>query len=61
MVTLCENRAEGYRLSIESSANVNTNPRIEQTAIHCSDELHAFHREFFHGIRSIDRSSRQAR
>lgn len=60
-VTLCENRAEGYRLSIESSANVNTNPRIEQTAIHCSDELHAFHREFFHGIRSIDRSSRQAR
>lgn len=60
-VTLCENRAEGYRLSIESSANVNTNPRIEQTAIHCSDELHAFHREFFHGLRSIDRSSRQAR
>jgi hypothetical protein len=60
-VTLCENLTEGYRLSIESSANVNTNPRIEQTAIHCSDELHAFHREFFHGIRSIDRSSRQAR
>lgn len=59
MLTMCE--VYGCRLSIESSANVNTNPRIEQTAIHCSDELHAFHREFFHGLRSIDRSSRQAR
>jgi len=61
-VTLCENAADGYRLAIESSANVNTNPRIEQTAIHCSDDLHSFYREFFHGLRSIDKhSARQAR
>lgn len=34
----------------------------EQTAIHCSDDLHSFYREFFHGLRSIDKhSARQAR
>jgi hypothetical protein len=60
-VTLVENVADGYRCVIESSANVNTNPRIEQSAIHCDDDLHAFYREFFHGIKSIDRASRQAR
>lgn len=61
-VTLASNLAEEYRLVVESSANVNTNPRIEQTAIHCSDELHAFYLEFFGGLRSIDKhSARQAR
>lgn len=59
-VTLVENIADGYRCVVESSANVNTNPRIEQSAIHCDDDLHAFYREFFHGIKSIDRASRQA-
>ena len=42
-------------LVIESSANVNTNPRIEQTAIHHDRALFDFYRDFFHGIRSIDR------
>jgi hypothetical protein len=60
-ITLASNEAENYRLVVEGSANVNTNPRIEQAAIHCSDELHAFYLEFFHGIRSIDKhSARQA-
>ena len=60
-ITLASNEGEAYRLVVESSANVNTNPRIEQSAIHCSDELHAFYLDFFHGIRSIDKhSSRQA-
>lgn len=54
-VTLACNEAEGYYLAIESSANVNTNPRIEQTAVHASRELFEFYREFFHGLRSIDR------
>ena len=40
---------------IESSANVNTNPRIEQSTIHRSADLYAFYAEFFDGIRSIDR------
>jgi hypothetical protein len=59
-ITLAENVAEEYRLVVESSANVNTNPRIEQSAIHCSDELHAFYKEFFHGLRSIDKYSARA-
>jgi hypothetical protein len=56
-VTLAENVAEGYRLAIRSSANVNTNPRIEQTTITCSDDLHAFYLEFFTGVRSIERGA----
>lgn len=57
-VTLACNEAEGYYLAMESSANVNTNPRIEQTAVHASRELFEFYREFFNGLRSIDRASR---
>ena len=54
-VTLCANHAEGYYVVVESSANVNTNPRIEQSTIHRSADLYAFYAEFFDGIRSIDR------
>ncbi len=45
--------------AIESSANVNTNPRIEQTAIHADKALHDHYRQFFADIRSIDRATRQ--
>lgn len=44
----------GLYFAIESSSNVNTNPRIEQTAIHVSRELHDFYREFYAGVKSID-------
>lgn len=54
-VTLAANHAEAYYLSIESSANVNTNPRIEQTSIHAGRELFEFYRDFFHDRRSIDK------
>lgn len=65
-VTLCS-RAGGpagagqgdpVHIVIESSANVNTNPRIEQSAIHASRELHQFYLEFFSEIKSIDRQSK---
>lgn len=52
---LASNEADDYHLVMEGSANVNTNPRIEQTAIHCSAELLAFYRDFYSGLRSIDR------
>lgn len=55
-VTLAGNDAEGCYLVCESSANVNTNPRIEQTAIHADRGLFDFYREFFSGLRSIDRA-----
>lgn len=45
----------GEHLVMESSANVNTNPRIEQTAVHASSELFDFYREFFDGLKTIDR------
>lgn len=56
-VTLASNAAAGCYIAIESSANVNTNPRIEQSAIHASRDLHAFYLEFFSGIQSIDKHS----
>lgn len=59
-VTLARLADEDYYLAMESSANVNTNPRIEQTAVHASRELFDFYKEFFDGIRSIDRSAPRA-
>lgn len=49
---------DDYKIVIESSANVNTNPRIEQSAMHHNPELHAFYLEFFSGIKSIDKASK---
>lgn len=40
--------------AIESSSNVNTNPRIEQTAVHMSRELVEHYREFYAAVKSID-------
>jgi hypothetical protein len=57
-ITLASLDAEDYRLVIESSANVNTNPRIEQSTIHRNSELHAFYLDFFTGIKSIDKNTK---
>lgn len=57
-VILAGNAAEDYYIAVESSANVNTNPRIEQTAIHASRSLFDFYREFFNGIKSIDKGKK---
>ena len=57
-VTLCANHAEGYYVVVESSANVNTNPRIEQACVTRSRELFDFYREFFDGLQSIDKDTR---
>lgn len=57
-VTLACNEAEGYYVVVESSANVNTNPRIEQACVTASRELFDFYREFFDGLQSIDKDSK---
>lgn len=57
-VMLAHNRAEKKYIVIESSANVNTNPRIEQSAIHCDKDLYTFYMDFFNDIKSIDKSSK---
>lgn len=51
--------ASGFYFVIESSANINTNPRIEQTAIHCSRELFDQYIDFFAEIKTIDGSRYQ--
>lgn len=51
-------KAGKARYTIESSANANTNPRIEQTAIHTDPDLHAFYDAFFTAIRCIDAKTR---
>lgn len=46
---------ERFNAVIESSANVNTNPRTEQTCITLDDGLADFYLEFFNGIVSFER------
>lgn len=45
---------EKFDFVIESSANVNTNPRCEQTCITCDTDLALFYKEFYDGIKSYD-------
>lgn len=51
-VTLLANAASDYWIAIESSANVNTNRRLEQTSIHHSRALHDFYATAFQHIRT---------
>lgn len=45
---------ERYDCVIESSANVDTNPRTEQTCVTCSSELADFYKGYFDGINDFD-------
>lgn len=47
--------ASGYYVVSESSANINTNPRIEQTTLTRDESLYWHYRDFFDGIKSIHR------
>lgn len=44
-----------FAFAIESSANINTNPRTEQTAIHLDRKLYEFYKEYYDGIRSFEK------
>ena len=62
-VALCRNHAkimvlfgEHFDAVIESSANVNTNPRIEQACITVNSELANWYKDFFDGIKSFERN-----
>lgn len=54
-VMLMRNEADGFHCVSESSANFNTNPRIEKTALHLDRALFEFYADFFAGIQSIHR------
>lgn len=52
-IMLAVNEDAGVYLAFESSANVNTNPRIEQTTITRDQDLVEFYREFYDGIKTV--------
>ncbi len=43
-----------FAFGIQSSANVNTNPRTEQGCITISKDLYSFYKEYFDGIKSFE-------
>lgn len=47
---------EKFDCVIESSANVNTNPRCEQTVITIDSDLALFYKDFYDQIKSFDKS-----
>lgn len=53
-VMLLANRDTGRRMVVESSANLNTNPRAEQTAVTADAGLFNFYRAYFDGVRSYN-------
>ena len=52
-IILARNEAADYYLTCEGSANVNTNPRIEQTALTLDRDLFLFFHDFFADLKSI--------
>jgi hypothetical protein len=55
-VMLLGNSKTGRHLVITSSANINTNPRTEQTVITADTALFHFYADFFNGIKSFNKS-----
>jgi|GEM_PF-652091 len=53
-VMLLGNRDTGRFVVVESSANLNTNPRTEQTAVTADAGLFHFYADFFDGIQSFN-------
>lgn len=49
------NYDEGFYFGIQTSANINTNPRTEQGSITVSKGLFDFYKEYFDGIVSFDK------
>ena len=47
---------ERFDAVIESSANVNTNPRTEQTCVTVDTELAIWYKNFFDGVKSFERN-----
>lgn len=46
---------DGFDFAIESSANINTNPRTENTTITLNTGLYNFYKDFYDGIKSFNR------
>lgn len=46
---------DSIAFAIESSANINTNPCAEQTAVHVDEDLARFYKDYFDGVKSFNR------
>lgn len=55
-VQVIANHRRRYYVTVEGSANLNTNPRTEQATITSSRDLATFYRQFFDGIKSYSRN-----
>lgn len=49
------NEAEGFYFGIQTSANINTNPRTEQGSITIDKGIYDFYKEYFDGINSFEK------
>lgn len=49
------NEADGFYFGIQTSANINTNPRTEQGSITIDKGLFDFYKEYFDGINSFEK------
>lgn len=49
------NELDGFYFGIETSANINTNPRTEQGCITVSRGIYDFYKEYFDGINSFEK------
>ena len=49
-------KGKKFSFAIESSANINTNPRMEQTVVTFGDDIFYFYKDFFDRIKSFDHS-----
>ena len=49
------NYDEGFYFGIQTSANINTNPRTEQGSITVDKGLFEFYKDYFDGIRSFEK------
>ena len=49
------NESEGFYFGIQTSADINTNPRTEQGSITVDRGIYDFYREYFDGIISFEK------
>lgn len=47
-------KGEKFAFGIQTSANVNTNPRTENGNIIITDEIYRFYKDYFDGIKSFE-------
>ena len=57
-IMIASHAATGFHWVAESSANMNTNPRIEQTTLTLNADLYHFYKDFFDGLKTIHKGAR---